>query len=568
MGPGGSLERILELLQSRFGNRLRLEKFRVDLKNRRRGRNETLQDLYLDLCRLRANAFGDDPNDRYPEVYFRNIFVDALNDKELRRAVLVQNPLTMEAAYNVATQLEAIDAYGTPVRRTSPVKTKVRNVGHEPKDSAYSHSGNADTVAMAKRLEELEGAMLKMQQQATNFPRGPMYEMAGPPVQNPRPARPVGPSHGGEPIRNTRDDRAPPSRADRVPASGKCYTCGESGHYSRDCNLPRRPYPYDSGTGRGTHSVRPRFNQSGTDPKGPGTARGLSSPAKIRREAYLEIFFGGRTVHALLDSGCEQSVIGRKLIRNVPLEPTTETLSTADGTDLPLLGETKIYFTVAGVPTECRVVVTDAISELILGIEWLQTNQCVWDFGSNSFSIEGTLSKLRCRRAQKAVRRILVKEEIEVPGFHASEVPVRVVRTSLTDPQGDWGMENGTRKTNLVVANGIYDSYDLESVCQVINMSDSVIRLKRGSEIGRAEPVEIVVEQDSPRYTEVNEFSEPEGCPLDLRVLSNRNPGSVGSAGSEESKLGSLCTDSKEPRSRRSHLNVARHDGRDRYGFN
>ena len=34
VGPGGTLEKILELLQSRFGNRLRLEKFRVELKNR------------------------------------------------------------------------------------------------------------------------------------------------------------------------------------------------------------------------------------------------------------------------------------------------------------------------------------------------------------------------------------------------------------------------------------------------------------------------------------------------------------------------------------------------------
>ena len=110
VGPAGTLERILELLQDRFGNKSSFEKFHADLQNRRRGRNESLQDLYLDLCRLRALASGEGSGEKFPEKYFRNIFVDALNDREFRRDVLVQNPGTMEEAYRIATQLEAIDA--------------------------------------------------------------------------------------------------------------------------------------------------------------------------------------------------------------------------------------------------------------------------------------------------------------------------------------------------------------------------------------------------------------------------------------------------------------------------
>ena len=110
VGPAGTLERILELLQDRFGNKLSFEKFHADFQNRRRGRSESLQDLYLDLCRLRALASSDASDEKFPEKYFRNIFVDALNDREFRRAVLVQNPGSMEEAYRVATHLEAIDA--------------------------------------------------------------------------------------------------------------------------------------------------------------------------------------------------------------------------------------------------------------------------------------------------------------------------------------------------------------------------------------------------------------------------------------------------------------------------
>ena len=67
--------------------------------------------------------------------------MDALNDRELRRVVLVQNPGTMEEAYQVATQLEAIDAYETPVSDIKRTKPKLRRLDLEnesPRSSKQS----------------------------------------------------------------------------------------------------------------------------------------------------------------------------------------------------------------------------------------------------------------------------------------------------------------------------------------------------------------------------------------------------------------------------------------------
>ena len=75
IGPDGTLDRILELLQIRFGNRARRAKFLQDLQTRKRKPQETLQELFLTLCELRMNAYSDDPNEQYPEAYFRNIFL-------------------------------------------------------------------------------------------------------------------------------------------------------------------------------------------------------------------------------------------------------------------------------------------------------------------------------------------------------------------------------------------------------------------------------------------------------------------------------------------------------------
>ena len=88
-----------------------------------------------------------------------------------------------------------------------------------------------------------------------------------------------------------------------------------------------------------------------------------------RREAYLEITFRSRKLFALLDSGCQKSVIGRNLIPKDYLKPTKHKLNVANGAPLPILGETVLEFEVAGFKTGVHVVVSNAVTDLILGIE-------------------------------------------------------------------------------------------------------------------------------------------------------------------------------------------------------
>ena len=193
VGPTGALETILELLQSRFGNKLKLENFQADLRRRKRGPDETLQDLYLDLCRLRALATSEDSDEKFPEKYFRNIFVDALNDRELRRSVLVQNPGTMEEAYRVATQLETIDAYDTPVSDVSRMKPRTRqlDLGNESPPGPQQSLEPDET--MARRLVELENEVqslrAEVQRPASYFPNIPLISQDRQSVQDSSPCR-------------------------------------------------------------------------------------------------------------------------------------------------------------------------------------------------------------------------------------------------------------------------------------------------------------------------------------------------------------------------------------------
>ena len=150
-----------------------------------------------------------------------------------------------------------------------------------------------------------------------------------------------------------------------------------------------------------------------------------------------------------------------------------------------------------GFVTNCRVVVTDVIPEIILGIDRMQQNNCVWNFGTNSFTIDGHPGRLRCERASRTVRRILVHDDVVVPGMHTVEVPVLVTRSSLGRENQNWGMTTKMKNSDLVIANAIYGSSEVLSFCQIINVSDLPKRLKKGSELGKAEPIEIIEVIDS-----------------------------------------------------------------------
>ena len=281
----------------------------------------------------------------------------------------------MGEAYQIATQLEAIDAYRTPVSDINRPKPKVRQLDIVTESSQSSKQSTELEVNLTRRLAELEnegqGLRANAQRQASYFPNPPSNSRVRQSVQDPGSRMTEGSTRDRGTASSTREVNVPTGRKMQYARPGKqgCFNCGGFGHFSRDCRKPKFSNTTLSAHGLQGPKSEGDFKQTGDNV--PGKTNGLSSPTKIRRETYLEVQIGTRKVLASLDAGCEQSVVGRNLIEKVPLMPTEEKLSTADGTDIPLLGETTIEFSVSGFLMNCRVVVTEAITELILGIEWL-----------------------------------------------------------------------------------------------------------------------------------------------------------------------------------------------------
>jgi len=69
-------------LKKRFGGNAFADKHRIEIRNRRRRKDETLQSLHSDILRLAALAF---PNTEHKtrEVMSCDYFLDALADRTL-----------------------------------------------------------------------------------------------------------------------------------------------------------------------------------------------------------------------------------------------------------------------------------------------------------------------------------------------------------------------------------------------------------------------------------------------------------------------------------------------------
>ena len=141
---------------------------------------------------------------------------------------------------------------------------------------------------------------------------------------------------------------------------------------------------------------------------------------------YVKVRVNGRAVSCLLDSGCEQSIVNSRLVSNLPLEPTQQRLFAANKTELPVKGRIRLRVTVHGLSTALDALVTDAVEDVILGIDWLTSNSVQWNFESGIISLQGKSISLKSRQAQNLVRRMYVSETTVIPPGHSADVRVTV----------------------------------------------------------------------------------------------------------------------------------------------
>ena len=137
-----------------------------------------------------------------------------------------------------------------------------------------------------------------------------------------------------------------------------CFACNNAGHMAKNC-------PQNSAT-------RNAVNHS----------RGIDGPRHIR-EAYLRVAIGNQMYDCLLDTGSEVSLFPRRVVGSALIGETSGTLKAANESEIPIIGEVNLEVKIGDYATQVMGLVSDYISQPVLGIDFLKINKVYWDFDND-----------------------------------------------------------------------------------------------------------------------------------------------------------------------------------------
>jgi len=172
---------------------------------------------------------------------------------------------------------------------------------------------------------------------------------------------------------------------------------------------------------------------------------------------YLDAYLGKRRVNFLVDTGCERSVTPKKFIGDVRLEPAECKLFAANGTVINVLGEVMMNIQIGDLVLLTRFVVSDNITEPMLGVEWLRCNQMTWDFAKDILIINGEVFHLVPGEAIGSCRRVVATEKVTIPSRSQAIVPGRVEMSRMygNPDDGVWTTEVSEQENGVNVARAV-----------------------------------------------------------------------------------------------------------------
>src|SRR5678815_3754048 len=139
----------------------------------------------------------------------------------------------------------------------------------------------------------------------------------------------------------------------------------------------------------------------------------------------------GRNVLALVDSGSDMSIIPASLINLKSLTESQRALKAVNGSSVRVLGEVNVAFETSGVWFVVYCLVAEHLSEMILGLEWLQKQKAIWNFSEKSLCLQGQVFPLFSLPSSTKCRRIAVSTDVQVPARSEIDTDIYAILPDL-----------------------------------------------------------------------------------------------------------------------------------------
>ena len=368
---------LVKALKARYGTANQCALYRTQLRYRRRGKNETLCELVQDIRRLVVLAYPGPMTETTKSIAI-DAFIEALGYAEFSLKVREREPSSLDSAYNIAMRLEAFyqnQVQSEKERRPPAVRSNKEDLDDGPNWKEFlkqfTELQNERWSGIVKDLTVLIGNS-RDGRKSVNREHDNIWTADNQNYQQRRPTTRT--------VFNDNSQWKP-----------GCFHCGQVGHFKRQC-----PQWKDVNAQFRSHENAPVKEATQAKNELQGQVSGAANNhIKGARGAYIQITLGKKSHWALLDTGGEVSIVPKTVIKDQNIFPSNQSLRAANGSSIKIIGEAVLPIQIGEKLFPLHCLVAKNVSEVILGLDWLNAHAGIWNFNDKTLSLKGEVISIK-----------------------------------------------------------------------------------------------------------------------------------------------------------------------------